>query len=197
MIRARTNSTGWFQLERAAALLRRGGVVAHATEGVWGLACDPFDARAVARVLALKDRAVDQGLIVIGAGAADFRAELDALDPPARASVEADWPGPFTVVVPNQRFPRWITGRHAGVAIRVPGHPQARALCQAFGGPLVSTSANPSGRAAATTKLKVSTYFNRCWPGLDAILPGQVMQPGAASSVRDLAAPGWIRPPAR
>src|SRR4051812_4787928 len=65
-----------FHLGIAAQLLRNGGVVAHATEGVWGLACDPFNGDAVARVLELKGRSIRKGLIVIGADPFNFVPEL-------------------------------------------------------------------------------------------------------------------------
>lgn len=133
----------------AIGVLCRGGHVLHATEGVWGLACDPWNRRAVERLLAIKRRDAAKGLIVIGAEAGEFAPELEALEGAQRGQVEAGWPGPVTWVLPSRRFPEWIGGGRGTVAVRVPGHPQARALCRAFGGPLVSTSANRSGRAPA------------------------------------------------
>jgi L-threonylcarbamoyladenylate synthase len=132
----------------AAASLRRGGVLAYPTEAVWGLGCDPFDEAAVLRLLALKRRPVDKGLILIAGAPAQFDGLLDwpAL-PAARAdAVRASWPGPHTWIVPaTARVPAWITGAHAGVAARLSAHPVVVALCAAFGGVLVSTSANPAG----------------------------------------------------
>ena len=125
-----------WHLKLAVRSLQGGGLVLHATEGVWGLACDPFDADAVARLLNLKGRSVAKGLILIGAGAECFAPELAAIAAQARRTVEDSWPGPETWILPNQGFPYWIQGDHAGVALRVPGHPQARALADAFGGPL-------------------------------------------------------------
>ena len=122
------------ELRRAVAVLRGGGVVAHASEGVWGLACDPFDRDAVDRVLRIKGREAAKGLIVIGADDHAFRDELEALEADAQARIRASWPGAVTWVVPSKRFPEWITGGRATVAIRVPDHGQARALARAFGG---------------------------------------------------------------
>ena len=156
----------------------------HATEGVWGLACDPFDAHAVARVLALKGRAAARGLIVIGASATMFAPELDALAPDVRAAIEASWPAAETWIVPNVRFPRWVTGAHATVAIRVPGHAQARALAARFGGPLVSTSANLSGQPPARTELRARRYFQH---RVDYVLAGATCGSGRASRIRDAA----------
>lgn len=135
----------------AASRLRTGAVLAYPTEAVWGLGCDPFDSAAVQRLLALKERPVDKGLILIAATRTQLEGLLDWDAVPAawRAQVEASWPGPNTWVVPaSPRVPPWIRGAHAGVAVRVSAHPVVVALCEAFGGPLVSTSANPAGAPA-------------------------------------------------
>ena len=177
-----------WHIKLAARALARGGLVLHATEGVWGLACDPFDAQAVGRLLDLKGRSVDKGLILIGSEARDFGPELAAVAPSQRQAVEESWPAAETWILPNRRFPYWITGEHAGVAVRVPGHPQARALSAEFGGPLVSTSANPSGLPAPASALRARSIFQRAqFPGgADYILPGEVLVPGSPSRIRTL-----------
>lgn len=158
-------------LDRAARVLRAGGVIACATEGVWGLGCDPFDAAAVARVLALKGRSAAQGLILVAADIAQVEPLLCRVPAAVRAALEASWPGPVTWIVPvRDELPAWIVGRHASAALRVTAHPQLRALCRAFGGPLVSTSANPHGLPAARTELGVRRYFR---DRIDYILPGE------------------------
>ena len=136
----------------AVAALRRGGLVACPTEGVWGLSCDPFDEAAVLRLLALKQRTVDKGLILVAATPAQFEgiADWEPLPPGRKAEILASWPGPNTWIVPvTARVPRWISGEHDGVALRVSAHPVMAELCAAFGGPLVSTSANRAGEPAA------------------------------------------------
>jgi L-threonylcarbamoyladenylate synthase len=179
-----------WQLQRAVWALDAGGIVLHATEGVWGLACDPYDESAVARLLVMKGRPVSKGLIVIGAEAADFRGELSGLNSSERTTIEASWPGGVTWVVANVDFPFWITGGRASVAIRVPGHRQARSLCNAFGRPLVSTSANQSGRNAPVNCWQAHRQFARAgFPGLlDYVLPGTVCDPGQPSQIRTPAA---------
>jgi L-threonylcarbamoyladenylate synthase len=169
-----------WHLSRAVAVLRAGGVVLHATEGVWGLACDPFNRGAVLRILALKQRDVSKGLIVVGCHTMQFTAELESLESAARNRVEASWPGPVTWVLPTVRFPAWITGGRATVAMRVSGHPQVRALCAKFSGPMVSTSANPGGREPARNQIKARAYFHR---RVDYVLPGEVQIPGDPSSI--------------
>lgn len=180
----------WFLVERAAAIVRDGGVIAHATEGVWGLACLPGSASAVARVLAMKGRDPDKGLIVIGADEASFAPELDQLTRETREAVCRSWPGPVTWLLPNRRFPGWVTGRHDTVAVRVPGHSQSRRLCTAVGSPLISTSANPAGRPPARSALAVRRLF----PGrLDYVLPGETGDRAAPSVIRDARSGALIR----
>lgn len=170
-------------IERAAHAARAGGVIAYPTEGVWGLGCDPFDAGAVRRLLALKRREEHKGLILVAGEVAQVMAYLRLLDGVRRGEVLASWPGPVTWVVPAPpEIPVWVRGRHPGVALRVSDHPQLRALCRAFGGPLVSTSANPAGRPAALTELRVRQYFRA---QLDCILPGELGARGRPSEIRD------------
>ncbi|KGQ18039.1 tRNA threonylcarbamoyladenosine biosynthesis protein RimN [Lysobacter dokdonensis DS-58] len=136
----------------AANVLRCGGVLAYPTEAVWGLGCDPFDEAAVLRLLAIKQRAVDKGVILVAADLAQFDGLLDwnALPRDRVEAVHAQWPGPRTWIVPaTARVPRWITGSHVGVAVRVSDHPVVVAVCRAFGQPIVSTSANLAGEPPA------------------------------------------------
>ncbi len=176
-----------WHIQRAVRALRRGGVVLHAAEGVWGLACDPFDEAAVRRVLTLKRRPVAKGLIVMGGDSPEFDPELQALDESDRARVLATWPGPVTWILPNRRFPRWITGGRRDVAVRVPGHPQARALARTFGGPLVTTSANRTGLPAPCSALAARRLMREPGPlAPDYLLPGEVLAPGAPSRILTL-----------
>ena len=162
--------TAALTLRRAASQLAAGGIVVHALEGVWGLACNPFDERAVGRLLSLKRRPAAKGLIVVAASAGEFAPELNALSAASRAAVLDSWPGAETWIVPTQRFSRLVTGQRVAVqgrgawpavAVRVPGHAQARALAALFGGPIVSTSANLSGAPPARCELAARRGFGR------------------------------------
>ncbi|MBS0199791.1 MAG: Sua5/YciO/YrdC/YwlC family protein, partial [Proteobacteria bacterium] len=98
-------------IEAAAALLKCGGVIAYPTEGVWGLGCDPRNEQAVMRILAIKQREVGKGLILIAANEAQLASfvAMDALDEEPRAAVRASWPGAATWIVPaSAAAPRWI-----------------------------------------------------------------------------------------
>ncbi|HRN60194.1 MAG TPA: Sua5/YciO/YrdC/YwlC family protein, partial [Chiayiivirga sp.] len=136
----------------AACALRAGGVIAYPTEAVWGLGCDPFDAAALARLLALKQRPAAKGMIVIAARPAQVDRYLrwSALAPERRDQVLASWPGPNTWLIPcTDAVPHGLRGDHDTLAVRITAHPVAAALCEAFGGPIVSTSANRAGEPPA------------------------------------------------
>ena len=169
-------------LQSAARIIAQGGVVCHATEGVWGFACDPFCAAAVQRVLDIKARPADKGLLVIGATREDFSVELAACTPAQTEAVCVTWPGAHTWILPNSRFSALITGGRPTVGCRVPAHAQARSLCAAAG-VLVSTSANLSNEAASVTHDEAEAQFASL---VDLVLPGEVNNPGHASTIHQL-----------
>lgn len=176
-------------VRRAARVIDAGGVVAHACEGVWGFACDPDNRMAVERVLRIKRRAAAQGLIVIGATDADFAPELDRVDDVIADRVRASWPGAVTWIVPNHRFPAWVVGDFDTVAIRVPGHEQARELARACGHPLVSTSANRSSEAPARSQREVARFADE----VDYVLPGEIGGREQPSTIVDAASGEVLR----
>ncbi|HVI60520.1 MAG TPA: Sua5/YciO/YrdC/YwlC family protein [Luteimonas sp.] len=172
-------------VEDAAAALRRGGVLACPTEAVWGLSCDPFDEAAVMRLLATKQRPVDKGLILAASALLqlDGLVDWEALAPARCNAVIDSWPGPHTWVVPaSPRVPRWITGAHDGVAVRISAHPLLAALCAAFGGVLVSTSANPAG---APPPQALEAFDPALLATLDGVVPGATGGLARPTTIRD------------
>lgn len=171
------------QLHKAAAILKAGGVVLHATEGVWGFACDPFNAEAVEAVLAIKGRQANKGFIVIGAQAHNFAEQMAGLSEAQKLAIQATWPGAHTWILPDTNYPDVIRGGRTTLACRVPGHVQARRLCELFGNTLVSTSANRSGEPSLTTQTQAEDAFGR---QAGFVLPGAVLNPGKASTIHGL-----------
>ncbi len=147
-----------FELDIAIKALTQGELIAYPTEAVWGLGCDPFNEQAVLNLLALKQRSVSKGLIVIGSSWEQLRALTADISPEQLNIVLASWPGPSTWVFPIASVPSWLSGDHPSIALRVTAHPIAKALCEAFG-PLVSTSANLAGQSPALTKDDVEAQF--------------------------------------
>ncbi len=170
-------------IDTAVAALRRGGVVAYPTEAVWGLGCDPHDASAVRRLFALKQRPAASGVLLIGA---DFEQVAPYIGDVPTAAIErakATWPGAETWVFPaNDHVPAWISGEHAGIALRVTAHPVAAALCRAFGGALVSTSANRHGEPPARSIEALRDMFA---DELDAIIDGALGGRERPTPIRD------------
>lgn len=159
-----------WHIKRAAAILHRGGIVAYPTEGVWGLGCDPDNSEAVLRLLALKQRSWQKGLILIAASFEQLAPYIAAPSPTVLQRLRTAWPGPVTWLLPApEATPPWLRGTHRTLAVRVTAHPPAAALCRRFGGALVSTSANLAGRPAARSRLQVQRYFG---DALDYIVPG-------------------------
>ena len=154
-------------VRRAARVIRQGGIVAHATEGVFGFACDPRNPDALTRLLRLKRRAARKGFILIAAG----ETQLAPFCPVIPARVHKSWPGPHTwLLQPRPGLSRKITGRSDRIAVRVTAHRQAATLCRAAGAPLASTSANRSNQVPARTYREAVRRFSGL---VDYVLPGR------------------------
>jgi L-threonylcarbamoyladenylate synthase len=180
------------RIQRAANCLLSGGIIAYPTEGVWGLGCDPFNEEAVRRLLLIKQRPMAKGLIVVAGSMKQIAPLLKNLDSAQTTLLAQSWPGPVTWLLPDpdQLIPPWIKGKFTSVAIRVSAHPPVVRLCSAFGGMIVSTSANPAQRAPAQTRLRVLTWFD---DSLDYILPGKLGGQRGPSAIHDLATASVIR----
>jgi L-threonylcarbamoyladenylate synthase len=136
-------------IQEAARWIRQGGVVALPTDTLYGLACDPFRADAVARLFAVKVRAADQALPLIAADAAQVIAHFGAMPPLAARLADRFWPGPLTLILAAPAaIARGVTGGTGTVAVRVPAHDVARAIAAACDRPITATSANISGERA-------------------------------------------------
>ncbi|MDQ3511502.1 MAG: Sua5/YciO/YrdC/YwlC family protein [Pseudomonadota bacterium] len=181
-------------IEDAAVAVRRGGVIAYPTEAVWGLGCDPFREAAVMRLLAIKQREVGKGLILIAGSLEQLDGLLDwsRLDRAQYERVLASWPGPGTWIVPaTSRLPRWITGDHDSAAVRVSAHPEVVALAAACAGTLVSTSANFSGQAPALVRGQLAPALLEV---IDGVTAGETGGRSAPSTIRDAISGAVLRP---
>jgi len=173
-----------FNIHLAAHHIRQGGVIAYPTEAVYGLGCDPFNSAAVLRLLTLKQRAVGKGVILIAADFSQIESFIQPLTATQRQRLLQSWPGPATWLIPaSPDVPRWIVGDHACIALRIPAHPIANALCKAVGHAVVSTSANVSQQTPARSPLAVRRYFK---DQLDYILSGPLGQLDKPTPITDL-----------
>ncbi|MEN3752709.1 L-threonylcarbamoyladenylate synthase type 1 TsaC [Mangrovibacter yixingensis] len=157
-------------------VLEEENVIAYPTEAVFGVGCDPDSETAVMRLLELKQRPIDKGLILIAANFEQLRPYIDesSLSPEQLNTVFACWPGPVTFVFPAKPdTPEWLTGRFDSLAVRVTNHPLVVDLCLAFGKPLVSTSANLSGLPPCRTTEEVRAQFGDAFPVVDGLTGGR------------------------
>ena len=175
--------SGW-HIKRATQQLNAGGVIASPTEAVYGLGCDPFDAAAVYRLLAIKNRPVSKGLILVASDLSQLEFLLAPLSDAQRQELNTVWPAPVTYVIPcHEAVPHWLRGDFDSLAVRVSAHPTVQQLCQHYGGPIVSTSANLSGQPALRT---ASAVQRRMGWALDYVLPGATNPAAQPSEIRDL-----------
>jgi len=168
----------------AARWVRSGGIIAYPTEAVFGLGCDPADPLAVSRLLAIKQRSINKGLILVAANQQQLTPWIQPLSTAHEALLQRSWPGPNTWLVPAaDNCPAWLTGKHSTLAVRVTAHPLVRALCNRLDSALVSTSANISKLQPARSVLEVQLRFAAL---IDYILPGQTGSTAQPTPIKDL-----------
>jgi len=168
----------------AARWVKSGGIIAYPTEAVFGLGCDPADPLAVSRLLAIKQRSIDKGLILVAANQQQLAPWIEPLSAAHEELLQRSWPGPNTWLVPAaDNCPAWLTGKHPTLAVRVSAHPLVRALCNRLNSALVSTSANISKLQPARSVLEVQLRFAAL---IDYILPGQLGSTAQPTPIKDL-----------
>lgn len=178
------------QIRAIGRYLRAGGVIAYATESCFGLGCDPRNARAVGKILRLKGRPRGKGLILVAADFAQLAPYLAPVPPALAARFPEWWPGPNTLLLPaGRRCPKWLTGRHARLAVRVTAHADTARLCRALDMALVSTSANRAGRRP----LKNAAACRRQFGNQVRVLPGRIGRRKRPSTILDPAGGGVLR----
>jgi L-threonylcarbamoyladenylate synthase len=175
-------------IERAAAAIRRGKVVAIPTDALYALVADPFNLRAVAGVFRAKGREIHRSLPLLVAdaiAAEDLASELNS-----RFFILARrfWPGPLTIIVPaSARVPLKVTGNTGRLALRQPRAKIANALIAAMNQPLISTSANISGAPTCRSGIQV---FGTMDGRVDLVLDGGMCS-GAGATTVDITEPYW------
>lgn len=180
-------------LERAAAVVRGGGVISHATDTYYSLSADPLNAEAVRRVFRIKRRPAAMPVPVLVGGVAQAERFLGGALPPAvRPLVDALWPGPLTLVLPAGRaLPRGVAGPDGFVGLRWPDSPVAEALLRFRGAPITGSSANRSGDPGPSTAAAVLAGLG---DDLDLVLDSGPSPGGPGSTVvRFIASRGTSR----
>ncbi|MDQ3261396.1 MAG: Sua5/YciO/YrdC/YwlC family protein [Pseudomonadota bacterium] len=170
-------------LRRVRHHVRRGGVIAYATESCFGFGCDPNNERALQKVLHLKRRPKGKGLIVIGDRIESFAPFLQPLSERDRQRVHNTWPGPHTWLIPAKDMVKHtLRGKHAALAVRLPAHHDARDLCHRLAAAIVSTSANRAGQQP----IKSTRDCLRRFGTRVEVIPGRIGQRKLPSTIQDL-----------
>jgi L-threonylcarbamoyladenylate synthase len=174
--------------------LKSGGVIAYPTESVFGLGCDPTNRRAVQRILRLKGRPQHKGLILVADRLSKLQGYIAPLNEMQTGKLQQSWSmhsRPHTWLVPSAKHcPKWLTGKHSTLAVRVSSHALTAGLSKASGMALVSTSANRSGCQPARTTRQCHRLFGNQVRVIHG-LTGRAKKP---STIQDLRTGKIIRP---
>jgi len=171
-------------MKDAVRVLKQGGVIAYPTEAVFGLGCDPFNESAVNRILEIKHRMPEKGLILIASRWEQVSNLVELPDEHLLEKVLKTWPGPVTWVFPaSKSAPPWVCVGKDTIAIRVTAHAVANELCENFGGPIVSSSANLAGKTPAKSAEDVLEMFE---DKVDFIVEGEVGGLDAPTPIYDV-----------
>ena len=182
------------EIEKAAEILRAGGLVAFPTETVYGLGADASNPAAVRKIFAAKGRPADHPVIVHIAGTSDLKHWAAEVPRSAWLLAEKFWPGPLTMVFKRAaHVSDLITGGQDTVGLRVPSHPVAQQLLKAFGGGIAAPSANRFGRLSPTTAQHVREELG---DAVDLVLDGGPCDIGIESTIVDVTheMPAVLRP---
>ena len=182
------------EIEKAAQVLRDGGLVAFPTETVYGLGANALNPAAVRKIFAAKGRPADHPVIVHVADTSDLKHWAAEVPRAAWLLAEKFWPGPLTMVLKRSaRVSDLVTGGQDTVGLRVPSHPVAQQLLKAFGGGIAAPSANRFGRISPTTAQHVREELG---DAVDLVLDGGSSEVGIESTIVDLTrdTPAVLRP---
>jgi L-threonylcarbamoyladenylate synthase len=181
-------------IDQAVDLLRQGRLVAFPTETVYGLGADASNPEAVRRIFLAKGRPVDHPLIVHIPSVASLDAWVLSVPEAAQQLAAHFWPGPLALILKKRpEVPLEVTGGQDTVGLRVPDHPIALRLLQAFGGGVAAPSANRFCRISPTLAIHVQEELGE---SVDMILDGGACQVGVESTIVDLSGsqPKLLRP---
>ncbi len=174
------------KLDQAVTVLQHGGIIAYPTEAVYGLGCDPKNLSALKKLLVIKQREKEKGLILVAANFEQLKPYLLPLEKNIEEKLLKSWQDshrPTTWIVPvKKEVSDYLKGRFDTLAVRVSKHPIVKELCEKFNGAIVSTSANISGQESVRTVEQVKQIFEN---KIDFILDGETDLNAQPSEIRD------------
>ncbi len=180
-----------FRTQQAVICLKKGGVIAHPSDTIYGLACLPKYPQAAEKILVLKNREIDKGLLLLSSDICYIRSYISFKLDEYYLEKITKTNTPTTYLLPaNSGVPVYIRGCFDTVAVRITSHPLVKALCIGTKSALLSSSANIHGLRCAKTIVKLSVYFNR---QLDYILAPVYQNKARASSIKNILTDKIIR----
>jgi L-threonylcarbamoyladenylate synthase len=171
-------------IREAVRVLKRGGVVALPTETTYGLACDPRNAKAVAKIFKIKGRDRKKRLLLVASSMQQVK-KVVKITGVSLGLAHRHWPGPLTLVLPAKK------GKEE-IAIRVTSSPIASEVARLFGSPIVATSANRSGKPECRSATAVARAFSKQKIQPDFILDGGMLPRRKPSTVAKIGKDGVI-----
>lgn len=145
--------------KEALKILRRGGVIAHATETCYGFACDIFNRRTLASLYKIKKMSPQKPVSIMVHNFVSAK-KYGKFSPLAQKLAKKYWPGPLTIIVKRKKsLPSFLNPGTKTIGIRVPAHALSLNLAKAFGGPLTTTSANISGQPSPYSVSAIQKQF--------------------------------------
>jgi len=185
-------------IKKAANIIKHGGVIVYPTEAVYGLGCDPLNPHAVARILTLKHRNIDKGLLLISAHFSHVSQYIHSSQQGTCAALflatekeTREAPVAITwLFKAADHVPFWLTGNHSTIAIRFTQHPIAKAICELWGQPIISTSANISTQRPLNRKVLAYKIF---YKKVDYMVAGPLGKQVCPSEIRDVATGQVVR----
>ena len=179
-------------ISEAIAELKNGNLIAYPTEAVYGFGADPDNSEAVTKLLQLKHRSYKKGLIIIAANYDQLLDYIEPLAPHLLTKIIATWPGPVTWLFPASRHvAEWLRGTSTKIAVRVTAHPIGKMLCEKFGKPIISTSANIQGNPPLRDYRSVMIKFG---DSLGAVISDRCGPQTRPTEIRDAVTGEIIRP---
>jgi len=172
-------------INRLSKAVERAAVIAYPTDTIWGLGCHPMCATAVIRIMSIKRRGLEKGLILLSPSLDYCKPYISKLLSSQQINqLQVSDSHPVTWLVPaSPECPVWLTGQNTTIAIRLTDHPFIVSICSAMQAPIVSTSANRRGKPSVRNALQARLQFGT---ELDAIVCGFSTGTGSASEIRSL-----------
>ena len=184
MKKQKTDQTA--DIVQAVKVLHEGGIIAYPTEAVYGLGCDPKNLSAVKKILDLKQRNKEKGLILIASNFEQLKSYISPLEKTIEDKMLDSWQehrSAITWLVPvDKDVSMYLKGQFDTLAVRVSHHPVVKELCENFSGAIISTSANIATQEAARTAEEVKQIFD---DKIDFIIEGETDVNVQPSEIRD------------